>query len=132
MNYNEAKTNFLARCAALLPNSLHATYILDNTADSFPEIHTAEREYVCALDDHATIIAKTNALTDREIAEYLATYVGDAIRADFESDPDDAIQLTQRDVDEIMTFVRAIDPTDSNIAAEARDAIRDNFENVTL
>lgn len=129
MTYAETKTKFLERCATLLPQPLHATFILDEIGDAFPEIHTAEREYVCALDSHAEIIAKTDALTDDDIRAYLLSYVPDAIVEIAEDDDDDEpLQLTASDADVIMTFARSIDPTESNIAAAVRDAIRDNFD----
>lgn len=36
--------------------------------------------------------------------------------------------LTQSLVDDIMTLARAIDPTESDLAAYIRDAIRDNTD----
>lgn len=131
MTYAETKSAFLERCAALLPQPLHQTFILDEIGDAFPEIHTAEREYVCALDSHDEIIRKTTALTDDEIKTYLLSYVPDAvleIAEDDDDDPETALNLTASDADVIMTFAREIDPTESNIAAAVRDTIRDNFD----
>lgn len=130
MSYSETKTKFLERCAALLPSVLHSTYILDEIGDAYPEIHTAEREYVCALDSHAEIIEKVSALSDDDVIAYLASYIPDAIVAELEEEPDDntLADLTQTQSDEIIEFARRVDPTESNIAASVRDTIRDNFD----
>lgn len=41
---------------------------------------------------------------------------------------DIAESLTRTDVDAIMNAAHAVDPTESNVAAEIRDTIRDNTE----
>jgi len=130
--YAETRQSFLDRCAAILPKPLHATFILDEIGDSYPEIHTAERDYVCANDSHDEIKRKTLALTTREIIEILCTKIPDAIIEIHceiaEPDDDDVTTFTQRDSDEIIDFAKLIDPSESNIAAEIRDTIRDNFD----
>lgn len=126
----QTRQSFLERCAALLPDALHATYILDEIGDAYPEIHTAEREYVCALDSHSVIIEKVTALTDDDVIKYLASYIPDAILAEIENDDEDnsLADLDQTKSDAIIDFARRVDPTESNIAAEIRDTIRDNFD----
>lgn len=132
MTYADIRQRFFDRCAELLPTQLRDTYILEEIGDAYPEIHTAEREYVCALDSHDEIVQKVTALTDDEIRHYLVTYVSDAILAELDDYDDEPFQLTQRDADEIMTFARLTDPTESNYAASVRDTIRDNFDHITI
>ena len=125
MTYARTKNDFLIRCVNILPDSLAKTTILPEIRDVFPDLHIADREFMCDLDDTAVIIDKTRALTDDEIITILASYIPDAIVADLP-------ELSQRDADEIMTLVRKIDPPDSNVAAEIRDTLRDNYEEITI
>lgn len=133
-SYNETRLNFINRLGAILPKPLHSTLIIDEIGDRYPDLHTGERNYVCALDSHEKIVAAVEALTTREIIEILSSLIPDAIVSalDAADDDEEIFQLTQRDADEIMSFVRLIDPTDSNIAAEVRDTIRDNIESVNV
>lgn len=129
MTYAETKTAFLNRCAALLPTALHRTFILDEIADAYPELHTGEHEYACALDSADVIMSKVAALSDTEITTLLLSYVPDAIVEIAEDDDDeDPLELTESGANDVMTFARSIDPTESEIAAHVRDAIRDNFD----
>lgn len=132
MTYIETRQRFLNRCAALLPKSLHSSLVLDEAADTFPEIHTAERDYVCALDSHEEIIRKTDALTDSDLRSYLVTLIPSAIEDEADEYDDESFQLTQSDAADIMLFARLVDPTDSNIAAEIRDIIHSKFEHISV
>lgn len=120
MTYKTTKIEFLARVDALIPASL--TAVADEIAELYPEFHVPSyADLVCAADSHAEIIDAVRQLSDNDVIAIITLPLADAImnRAD---------ELTQSEADEIMTLVRKIDPTDSNIAAEIRDAIRDNHD----
>lgn len=132
MSYAKTRKNFIARVTETLPPVLHSSPILDKVGDAYPDLHIAGREFVCDLDSHDEIIRKTNALTDGDIKIIVLSFVPDAIVSESHDHDDADFQISQREADEIMTLAREIDPTDSNIAAEIRDAIRDNIDTVTV
>lgn len=125
MTYARTRNDFLIRCINALPAALHATAILPEIRDVFPDLHIADRELICDLDSTDVIIDKTRALTDDDIATILLDYIPDAIVAELPA-------LTQTDADAIMTLARKIDPTESNVAANVRDTLRDNYDDITV
>lgn len=132
MSYSQTRATFLARCTATLPNVLHSSFVLDTIADAYPELHIADRDFVCAADSHDEIIRKTAALTDADVKTIVLSYIPNALLDEIHNNDDADFQISQREADEIMTLAREIDPTESNIAAHVRDTIRDNFDNVTV
>jgi hypothetical protein len=125
MTYAETKTAFCARAAKLLPVALRDTLIITAISNQYPEFHYPTGDYACGADNADRVIADITALTDDEIRAIIAYHTPDFI---IDIEP----ALTQPLADEIMTLARAVDPTESNIAAEIRDAIRDNHENVRV
>lgn len=120
MTYKSTKNEFLARLDAIVPACIAS--VTDEIAELYPEFHIpAYADLVCAADSHAEIIDAVRSLSDNDIIAIITLPLADAImnRAD---------ELTQSEADEIMTLVRRIDPTDSFIAAEIRDTIRDNHD----
>ncbi len=132
MTYAETRQRFESRCASILPSVLHSSCILAEISDTYPEIHLADRDLVCDLDSHESIVAKVDALSDADVKEFVLSYIADAIVAEIHNHDDADFQMTQLDADEIMSLAREIDPTESNVAAKIRDAIRDNIDTVTV
>lgn len=123
MTYKTTREQFMSRVDALIPANL--TVVADEIAELYPEFHVPSyADLVCAADSHAEIIDAVRNLTDADVIAIITLPLADAIM-------NRAEELTQSEAEEIMTLVRRIDPTDSNIAAEIRDAIRDNH-NVTI
>lgn len=120
MTYKTTREQFMNRLDAIVPACIAS--VTAEIAELYPEFHVpAYADLVCAADSHAEIIDAVRNLSDNDIIAIMTLPLADAImnRAD---------ELTQSEADEIMTLVRMIDPTESNIAAEIRDTIRDNHD----
>lgn len=127
--YLDARHLFLSRAAALLPNVMHGSQLLDELGDSYPEIHTMGRDYVCAADSHEEIISKTNALTDEDVKIILLDKIPGALCDEIDDYEDGEFTLSQYEADDLIKFAREIDP---DTAVEISDLIRNNFEHITL
>lgn len=125
MSYKSTREEFMTRLVAIIPPVLAESTIADEIAELYPELHVPfYADLVCAADTHAEIIDAVRTLSDDDLVAIVTLPMSDAIMQ--------LEELTQSDADDIMTLVRRVDPTDSNIAAEIRDTIRDTFDNVTL
>lgn len=132
--YDETKSEFMNRAAAIMPSVLAETTLLDTLADQYPCLHVAGVEYLCALDETADIIERATKLTNDNLVAIVASFIPDAIETALDESPADAriFEMTDNDAHEIMRAMRTIDPTESSVAARVRDDIRNNFDNVTI
>lgn len=127
--YLDARHRFLSRAASLLPNVMHSSQLLDELGDSYPEIHTTARDYVCAADSHEEIISKTNALTDEDIKVILLDKIPGSLMDEIDDYEDGEFTLSQYEAEDLIKFAREID---ADTALLVHELIRNNFEHIAL